>query len=96
MNNMIYIKNITTLELNREKCTGCMMCVNVCPHDVFGYANKKSFIKNKDRCMECSACAMNCPENAINVKSGVGCASAIINGMIKKTEPVCSCSGSCS
>jgi len=29
--------------------------------------------------MECGACALNCPAQAIEVKSGVGCAWAMIS-----------------
>lgn len=70
------------------------MCILVCPHAVFQLANKKAFIINRDRCMECGACARNCPEGAISVKTGVGCAAGILNGILRNTEPTCDCSGS--
>ena len=62
---MKYLKTIT-LELNSQKCIGCRMCVEVCPHQVFGFENNKAFIKNKDHCMECGACDINCPVHAIS------------------------------
>ncbi|MFC1771002.1 mercury methylation ferredoxin HgcB [Candidatus Margulisiibacteriota bacterium] len=86
-----YIRNVTTLELDKEKCTGCKMCVNVCPHAVFEIRDKKAFIIDKDACMECGACAKNCPAKAISVKTGVGCAYAVIMGLLKGTEPTCDC-----
>ncbi|NVO01138.1 MAG: 4Fe-4S binding protein [Bacteroidetes bacterium] len=89
-----YLKNVVTLELEKEKCSGCMMCINVCPHNVFEFREKKAHILNKDYCMECGACAKNCETGAINVKSGVGCAAGIINGILRGTEPSCDCSGS--
>ena len=89
-----YLKNVVTLELNVEKCIGCKMCVNVCPHNVFEFREKKSYIISKDNCMECGACVKNCPSEAINVKSGVGCAAAIIKGFVTNTEPSCDCSSS--
>lgn len=70
-----------------------MMCIIVCPHEVFQLKEKKAFILNKDQCMECGACEKNCPEGAISVRSGVGCAAGIINGLIRGTEPTCDCSG---
>jgi NAD-dependent dihydropyrimidine dehydrogenase PreA subunit len=93
MNGLVYLKNVVTLELDPEKCNGCRMCIIVCPHAVFGIENKQAVILHKDLCMECGACMKNCPENAISVRSGVGCAAGIINGILKGTEPTCDCSG---
>ncbi len=84
MKNLVYIKNVATLKLDTDKCNGCRMCVNVCPHAVFELNNRKAVIMNKDRCMECGACSLNCPENAIMVRSGVGCAAGIIQGAINQ------------
>jgi NAD-dependent dihydropyrimidine dehydrogenase PreA subunit len=91
MKGLTYLKNVTTLQLDSEKCTGCAMCTFVCPHSVFTMNGKKSFIQHKDLCMECGACAMNCPTEAIIVKSGVGCAAGIITGLLRGTEPTCDC-----
>ena len=91
---LTYLKNVSTLELDQSKCTGCRMCTIVCPHAVFLMENKKALIENKDACMECGACALNCADEAIKVDSGVGCAAAIIQGAIKGTEPCCDCGGS--
>ena len=89
-----YLKNVVTLNLNDERCTGCSKCMEVCPHAVFEMKDKKASIVDKDRCMECGACAKNCAFNAISVKTGVGCAHAIITGKLLGTEPVCGCSDS--
>jgi len=91
-----YLKNVTTLILKADKCTGCGRCIQVCPHKVFDLKNGKSEIIDKDGCMECGACAKNCLFNAIEVKPGVGCAYAIIMGWLRRTEPSCDCSGSTS
>lgn len=88
-----YLKNVVTLKLKEEKCTGCGMCVNVCPHEVFLINNGKVKIIEKDRCMECGACAKNCPFSALEVKPGVGCAYAIMVGALTGSEPNCGCSG---
>jgi ferredoxin len=88
-----YLKNIVTLKLDAEKCKGCGMCVEVCPHEVFLMKDDKVQITDKDKCMECGACANNCPFSAIEVRSGVGCAYAIILGKLTGTEPSCGCSG---
>jgi NAD-dependent dihydropyrimidine dehydrogenase PreA subunit len=93
MKTLVYLKDVVSLELDRQKCNACRMCMNVCPHEVFAIQDKKAVILHKDYCMECGACAKNCPEGAISVKTGVGCAAGIINGLLRGTEPSCDCSG---
>ena len=87
-----YFKNVSTLNLKSEQCTGCGRCIEVCPHNVFLIENRKTVIFDKDGCMECGACAKNCPFNALEVKPGVGCAAGIIKGWLTGTEPSCGCS----
>jgi NAD-dependent dihydropyrimidine dehydrogenase PreA subunit len=84
-----YMRNVTTLEFNKDKCKGCGFCVEVCPHRVFVMENGRADIVDKDRCMECGACALNCPFEAITVEVGVGCAIAIINGNNNGGKPCC-------
>jgi len=92
---MTYLANVTTLNFDAEKCTGCGRCVEVCPQGVFLMQDKRAMVTDRDRCMECGACAMNCEFGAITVDSGVGCAAAIINGMITGNAPSCDCSDGC-
>jgi len=79
MARLTYIKNVVTLALDEKKCNGCGMCVVVCPHAVFDIPNGRAQIIDRDACMECGACAQNCPTEAITVRPGVGCATAVIN-----------------
>ena len=88
-----YIKDVVTLQLDTEKCKGCGMCINVCPHGVFSMDRGKARINDRDSCMECGACNKNSPFEAIEVAIGVGCAAAVINGLLTGTEPSCDCSG---
>ena len=88
-----YLKNVVTLNYNADKCTGCGLCTDVCPHAVFELEEKKAAIIARDSCMECGACASNCPVEAIEVRSGVGCAAGIIVGSLRGTEAACDCSG---
>jgi NAD-dependent dihydropyrimidine dehydrogenase PreA subunit len=91
MRTLSYLKN-NTLSLDKEKCIGCGRCIEVCPHGVFSLDNKKAGIKNKRYCMECGACSRNCPVEAIHVDAGVGCAAAVITGILTGSEPTCGCS----
>ena len=95
MSSLRYLNNVSTLELDKEKCIGCGMCSVVCPHGVLEVEERKAQIVDLDACIECGACAGNCPVDALQVKKGVGCASAIINGWLTGEEPNCDCGGSC-
>ena len=80
----IYLRDVVTLELNVDRCTGCGRCVEVCPHAVFEINERKALMIDRDACMECGACAMNCPAEAVSVRTGVGCAWAIFGQWLKK------------
>lgn len=69
---------VNTLKLDESLCTGCGICLNVCPHEVFEHKQRKITIANPADCMECGACQLNCPFHAIHVESGVGCSGSII------------------
>ncbi|HVN71302.1 MAG TPA: mercury methylation ferredoxin HgcB [Desulfomonilia bacterium] len=91
MQKLVYLKDVVTLHLDEHKCTGCGMCLEVCPHEVFTMNGKRVRITNRDACMECGACSRNCPAGAVSVKAGVGCAAAVINGMLGRTNSACCC-----
>ena len=92
-NPFIYLKDVVTLYLDEDRCTGCGTCMEVCPHEVFERrgGNKRVSIRDRDTCMECGACALNCPAEAITVESGVGCAAAVINSMLGRESSSCCC-----
>ena len=91
MKTLQYLKNVCSLKLDSERCTGCGVCITVCPHAVFYLEGKKVKIGDINDCMECGACALNCRYGALSVKSGVGCATGIINGILNNTDPTCDC-----
>ena len=86
---MRYLENVVTLEYNKERCQGCGLCVQVCPHAVFTMNGAKAELIDKDACMECGACRRNCPHGAIRVRAGVGCAQAVIRSQGKNAAPCC-------
>ncbi|MDP2690618.1 MAG: mercury methylation ferredoxin HgcB, partial [Deltaproteobacteria bacterium] len=79
---MKYLAGVSSLEYSADKCSGCGRCVEVCPRAVFVMLGKKAAVVDRDACMECGACQRNCAYGAIKVDAGVGCARAIINGMM--------------
>ncbi len=86
---MRYLANVVTLTFDPQRCTGCGRCWEVCPHGVFVPDGKKARLAELDRCMECGACRENCRAGAIAVRSGVGCASAILRGALTGRQPTC-------
>ncbi len=85
-----YLKDVVTLNLHEEKCIGCGMCTEVCPHAVIGMNGKnRAWIQDRDACMECGACSRNCPTAAVTVESGVGCAAAVINTLLGRSDAHC-------
>jgi NAD-dependent dihydropyrimidine dehydrogenase PreA subunit len=91
-----YLKNVSTLRLDRDACVGCGRCVEVCPHQVFVLSENLADIADLDACMECGACAMNCPVDTIRVEAGVGCAAGLINEWLRERKIRGGSGGCCS
>ena len=96
MKEMTYLSDVATLKFDAGKCTGCGMCLEVCPHQVFRpNGGKRVEIRDRNACMECGACSRNCAFGAIEVQTGVGCAAAVINAMLGRTGGACCCTVEC-
>jgi len=91
-----YLKSVVTLQIDRNKCNGCGLCIEVCPQQVFTLTGKISSITDRDACMECGACARNCPCRAISVRPGVGCAYAVLMDKFNFKGKCCGDSCGCS
>ena len=82
-----------SLVYNSLACSGCALCVAVCPHAVFEMNGRKAIVVRPQACMECGACQRNCLAGAITVQSGVGCAAAMIHAALRgQKEATCGCS----
>ncbi len=82
------------ITLNAEACTGCGLCVKVCPHRVLELRQKRAELAAEQRCIECAACQLNCHADAIEVTKGTGCLVAIIMEdvlKLKQSGQSCGC-----
>jgi len=84
-----YLEDVITLTYDESKCTGCRMCVAVCPHAVFEMDGNRARLADRGACMECGACALNCAFGAIRVEAGTGCAAAIIASWFRRGDVAC-------
>ncbi len=53
--------------VNREKCTGCATCVDICPSAAIELVDDKAVV-NADECVDCESCVDECPESAIHME----------------------------
>ena len=55
--------------IDYEKCSGCLTCVNFCPHEVYNIKNNKPAVAKPENCIEfCQGCGKICPNKAIRYK----------------------------
>lgn len=50
--------------VDREKCTGCEICLDSCPVEAISMIDGKATI-DENRCTDCGACVQICPLGAI-------------------------------
>jgi 2-oxoglutarate ferredoxin oxidoreductase subunit delta len=56
------------IEINRELCKGCGICVAFCPKNVLELSeHEKAVIKAPDQCIYCGLCEQRCPDLAIEL-----------------------------
>jgi 2-oxoglutarate ferredoxin oxidoreductase subunit delta len=64
--------------IDRERCKGCGLCVNVCPKKVLELSkevNTRGYFPavqaHPEKCVFCSACCIMCPDVAITIEETV-------------------------
>jgi nitroreductase/NAD-dependent dihydropyrimidine dehydrogenase PreA subunit len=62
------MEDLTKPRLDAGRCTGCGLCLDVCPSDVLALENG-SIILSREGCFGCDHCAAVCPTGAITIDS---------------------------
>lgn len=54
------------VKINKEKCTGCGECAELCPVEALSIENNTVSV-NDEECIDCGACESICPANALSL-----------------------------
>jgi NAD-dependent dihydropyrimidine dehydrogenase PreA subunit len=57
------------IHLEREKCIGCKVCLDVCPRNLYEFNenDKKVDLRNPEKCINCNACVKRCLAQCIDI-----------------------------
>ncbi len=53
--------------IDKEKCTGCETCVDICPTAAISMNDGKAVV-DADTCVDCETCVDECPAEAIHME----------------------------
>lgn len=59
-------KELITFSIN-ENCTGCLVCLRLCPENAITGSKQELHIINQDKCIKCGACKSVCKFDAVDV-----------------------------
>ncbi len=51
--------------INLARCTGCGLCIDICPTQALSQVNQKAALSAPQNCTLCDICENICPEQAI-------------------------------
>jgi ferredoxin len=54
-----------TVNVDKEKCTGCAACESACPVEAIKVTEKAEV--NADTCIDCGTCVEECPVQALSM-----------------------------
>ena len=54
--------------VDKEKCTGCESCVEVCPAEAISMDGDNKAVVDAGTCTDCGVCVDECPVEAIAMK----------------------------
>lgn len=67
-------KNKVNLKIDKERCKGCMLCIDVCPQKILKISddvNKRGtryiIVTDPGKCTGCGLCVLMCPDCAIEI-----------------------------
>ena len=74
-NFLIMAKVLGAVEIDRERCKGCDLCVVACPCGVLALQTREvndrgynfAYDNDPEKCIGCAACAEVCPDGCITV-----------------------------
>ena len=57
------------IEINRDWCKACGICIEFCPRDVFEADEEgKPVVVDGEACIACEQCEIRCPDFAVRLK----------------------------
>ena len=60
---------VTTAEVDEDRCCGCQTCISVCPYTAISFNEEKSVsVVNEVLCKGCGTCGSACPTGAIRAQ----------------------------
>ncbi len=63
-----FCKDLISISIDPERCTGCGACLRVCPSEAIKGERKKVHHLDKERCIKCKACYEACRFDAILIQ----------------------------
>lgn len=57
-----------SVEIDKNKCDGCGICVEICPMDALRLDTKGKAYMKYDECWYCGCCVIDCPQKAVKLR----------------------------